>query len=103
MESHVAERGKMGRQAGRAGLFVCTVGIQLLAAWQRRRSGAGDAFSRAGSGVGGDDAIGRTRWWTVGVKRSVLVVHEPSSSRQRDSCIRKRNTQAAYIIDLSAI
>ena len=75
------------------------LGIQLLAEATR----GWDAFSRAGSGVGGDDAIGRTRWWTVGVKRSVLVVHEPLSSRQRDSCIRKRNMQAAYIIDLSAI
>ena len=51
------------RQACRD-FFVCTASNQPRGPLACG-GGAGDTFSRAGSGVGGDDVIGGMRWWRL--------------------------------------
>lgn len=61
--------------------------------------GAGDTFSRAGSGGGGVDVIKGTRRWTLVSRRPSQVSTSRHPLVKRDSRIRKRNMQAAYVID----
>ena len=57
-------KGRNGQTGRRAETFACTASNQPRGPLACG-GGAEDTFSRAGSGVGGDGVIGRTRWWTL--------------------------------------